>query len=255
MITSNKLITSPKIKHAFFTREGGISNGLYSSLNCGFGTKDLLSNVTENRNRVLSNLGIENGFLLTCHQTHSPNVLTIEKPWPYKNSPRADGMVTNVPGLVLGILTADCAPVLFADSSLGIIGAAHAGWQGALMGVLEATINQMVNLGSCYDDIQVVVGPCISVSSYEVGPEFLERFLNSSLENDKYFKPSIKKNRKMFDLPSYIKGRLKNAGITEVHKIGYDTCTDISRFYSYRRSVLLGETDYGRGISTIALVA
>lgn len=255
MITIKKLETLPKIKHGFFSREGGVSTGIYSSLNCGFGSKDLVNNVTENRNRVLLEMGMQNGSLLTCNQIHSPNALTIKKPWTIKNTPKADGMVTSIPGLVLGILTADCAPVLFADAKLGIIGAAHAGWQGALSGILESTLTEMANLGSCYDDIHVAIGPCISVDSYEVGPEFLKRFLHSSPENSKHFMPSVKEDHYMFDLTSYIESRLQNAGINEIYQTGYDTCRDKSLFYSFRRSILREETDYGRGLSVISIVS
>ena len=183
MITIKPFGSSTSIKHGFFTREGGVSNGLYNSLNCGFGSGDRFENIDTNRNRILLKLNAPDGNLLTCNQIHSAKALTVTKLWGGRNVPQADGMATNIPGIVLGILTADCAPVLFADFTAGIIGAAHAGWQGALNGVLESTTDEMVKLGSSNSQIKAAIGPCIGASSYEIGPEFRETFIKSSAQN------------------------------------------------------------------------
>jgi polyphenol oxidase len=255
MITIDELTSSPKIKHGFFTREGGVSNGLYNSLNCGFGSNDETAKVAENRRRVLAGLAMPEGELLTCYQIHSATALTVTEPWTPETAPEADGMATNVPGLALGILTADCAPVLFADDKAGVIGAAHAGWQGAFKGVMEATLAEMVKLGASCEDVKVAVGPCISAESYEVGPEFWERFMAASTVNAIFFTPSVKEGHYMFNLAGYIAKRLKDAGILEIHIDDHDTCRDEALFYSYRRCVLRGEDDYGREISAISLIS
>ena len=255
MITIKQYNSEPKIKHGFFTREGGVSNGLYNSLNCGFGSGDSFDNVNTNRNLTLLQLGVPKKILLTCNQVHSAKAVTVSMPWSSEDAPKADGMVTNVPGIVLGILTADCAPVLFADSTAGIIGAAHAGWQGALNGILEATAAKMIGLGSSYENISVVIGPCIGEDSYEIGPEFQKNFINSSMKNNIFFKPSQKKGHHMFDLVSYIENRLFKMGIHGIFRTDYDTFRDKDLFFSYRRSVKHREPDYGRELSAITLVA
>jgi YfiH family protein len=255
MITIKPYNFASNIKHGFFTRAGGVSNGLYHSLNCGFGSGDRFENVNTNRNRTLVKLGVPDNKLLTCNQVHSAKALAVAIPWSEEDVPKADGMATNVPGIVLGILTADCAPVLFADSTAGIIGAAHAGWQGALNGILEATADEMIGLGSSYRNISVAIGPCIGEDSYEIGPEFRENFINSSMKNNQFFKPSQRKGHHMFDLVSYVEHRLFKMGISEIYRTGYDTYRDKDLFFSYRRSVKLGEPGYGRELSAITLVA
>ncbi len=254
MITVAELTSSPNIKHGFFTREGGVSEGIYSSLNCGLGSKDIPEKVVENRSRVKAELGISDGELLINYQVHSATAIKVTEAWKPENAPEADGMATNIPGIALGILTADCAPVLFADAKNGVIGAAHAGWQGALNGVIEATLDKMVALGASFSAIKAAIGPCIGQSSYEVGPEFCERFLDAFMKNTDFFVPSVKEGHHMFDLASYVKSRLNEAGIADVFQTGYDTCRDENLFYSYRRSVLRGEKDYGREISAISLL-
>ena len=254
MITIKPFSSLPKIKHGFFTRKGGVSNGLYSSLNCGFGSGDRVENINTNRNCTLLELGAPNASLLTCNQIHSSRALVVTSPWSTDDRPQADGMVTAVPGITLGILTADCAPVLFADPTTGIIGAAHAGWRGALCGILEATIGAMIGLGSLNSNIKVAIGPCIGAGSYEIGPEFRDTFIESSVNNNQFFKPILKKGHHMFDLASYIEHRLLEIGISEIYKTGYDTCQDEDLFFSYRRSVMRGEQDFGRGLSAITLV-
>ncbi len=253
MITIDELSDNPAIRHGFFTREGGVSEGLYGSLNCGYGSGDQADNVTENRNRVVRELGVPEAKLLTCYQEHTATAIVVEKPWSSENAPIADGLATKTPGLALGILTADCAPVLFADDKAGVIGAAHGGWQGALSGILEATLERMVELGADIANVKSAVGPCITQDSYEVGPEFFERFCVASAGNADHFKPSSKDGHHMFDLAGYISARLGQVGIAEIAQTGYDTCQDEHLFYSYRRSVLQGEKDYGREISVIAL--
>ena len=255
MITIKPFSLSPNIKHGFFTRKGGVSEGIYTSLNCGFGSGDYIENVNINRNSTLSELGASNTDLLTCNQIHSSRALVVTSPWGADDRPHADAMVTDVRGLALGILTADCAPVLFADPTAGVVGAAHAGWRGALGGILEATVGEMIGLGSLNSNIKVAIGPCIGAGSYEIGPEFRDIFITSSVNNNQFFKPILKKGHHMFDLASYIEHRLLEIGISEIYKTGYDTCQDEDLFFSYRRSVLRGEQGFGRGLSAIALVA
>lgn len=255
MITAKNCITSPNIKYGFFTRNGGVSKGLYRSLNCGFGSGDFAKNIDTNRKLALLELGVQNKTVLTCNQVHSAKALAVTMPWSRGEIPEADGLVTNVPGIVLGILTADCAPVLFFDSIGGIIGAAHAGWKGALNGILEATANGMVRFGSSYSNIKVAIGPCIGALSYEIGPEFWEVFLNNNKKNNQFFTPSSKKGHHMFDLASYIENRLLKIGVAEVFRTEYDTCRDEDLFFSYRRSVKRGEHGYGTELSAITLVA
>jgi polyphenol oxidase len=255
VIVVEDLTSNSSIRHGFFTREGGVSGGLYNSLNCGFGSADAPENVAENRGRVLQSLKISDGQLLTCYQVHSAKAITVNEAWSFDNAPEADGMATNKPGLVLSILTADCTPVLFADDQAGVIGAAHAGWQGAFTGILEATIAEMVDLGASYGGIKAAIGPSIGQDSYEIGPEFFARFVDGGQENEIFFKPSIKEGHYMFDLTGYVEARLRILGVGEIYQTGYDTCKDEARFYSYRRSVLQGEEDYGREISAISLSA
>tara|TARA_B100000315_G_scaffold209813_1_gene205760 strand:+ start:1759 stop:2526 length:768 start_codon:yes stop_codon:yes gene_type:complete len=253
VIIIDDLTSNPAIRHGFFTREGGVSAGLYGSLNCGYGSDDQLENVTENRKRVVRELGVPDAELVTCYQQHTATALVVEEPWSPEDAPIADGMATRRPGLALGILTADCAPVLFADERAGVIGAAHGGWQGALDGIIEATLERMTELGASIGNIKAAIGPCIAQDSYEVGPEFHERFIKESAHNADYFQPSTKDGHHMFDLAGFVATRLRQVGVAGIGQTGYDTLQDEHLFYSYRRSVLQSEKDYGREISVIAL--
>ena len=241
------------IRHAFFTREGGVSQGIYASLNGGVGSNDKPDDVRENRARMAAALGVTPDRFLSLYQIHSPDVMTVETPWASDARPRADAMVTKVPGLALGISTADCGPVLFADADARVIGAAHAGWKGAFTGVLEATLAAMEKLGAKRGKISVALGPMIRQPSYEVGPEFVERFAAADTANSRFFAPSARADHAMFDLPGYIRSRLEKAGVAQIDDIGLDTCADPERFYSYRRTTLRKEPDYGRHINAISL--
>jgi polyphenol oxidase len=253
-IEAPQLAGKPGLRHAFFTRQGGVSEGIYASLNGGIGSSDDQTRVRENRRRMTQALGVAPDALVSVYQIHSPTVLRVEAPWPADQPrPRADGMVTNLPGLALAIGTADCGPVLFADDEAGVIGACHAGWRGAFTGVLEATLAEMERLGAKRERITVVLGPMISQAAYEVGPEFVERFLDADRANERYFRPSGKEGHALFDLPAFIEARMKAAGVGTFANLGMCTYTDAERFYSYRRTTHRGEADYGRLISAIAL--
>lgn len=239
------------IRHGFFTREGGVSGGIYGGLNVGRGSDDRADDVAENRRRVAAWFGAGPEKLVTLHQVHSPDVIVVSEP-PGDKRPRADAMVTDRPGLVLGVLTADCGPVLFADAKRRVIGAAHAGWKGALDGVLEATIAAMEGLGAARADIVAVLGPSIGPENYEVGAEFVERFVAEDGGNRAFFAPSPRDGHAMFDLPAYTLQRLRAAGV-EAHQIARCTYGEESLFFSYRRSTHRNEKDYGRQISAIML--
>jgi YfiH family protein len=241
------------VRHAFFTREGGVSEGMFTSLNCGFGSGDDPDHVTQNRARAADALGLAADRLITCYQIHSATVLTVTEPWRREQSPRADGMVTDRPGIALGVLAADCAPVLFADPQAGVIGAAHGGWRGALGGVMEATVAAMAALGAEATRIRAGIGPCIAQASYEVGPEFPGRFAETDAESGRFFVPAAREGHFRFDLPGYIAHRLARLGLGSVVDSGCDTVADPTRFFSYRRACLTGERDYGRALAAIAL--
>ena len=241
------------IRHAFFTREGGVSDGVYASLNGGPGSDDAPAKVTENRARMAAALGVAPDRLLTAYQIHSPDVVTVERPWEPQQRPRADAIVTRVPGLAIGVTTADCGPVLFADETAGVIGAAHAGWRGAATGVIEATIAAMERCGADRARIAVALGPMIRQANYEVGPEFVARFQAEDTANARFFQPAERPGHALFDLPGYIATRLTAAGIARVEDVGHCTYADAARFFSYRRSTHRREPDYGRHINAIAL--
>jgi YfiH family protein len=243
----------PGIRHAFFTRHGGVSEGVYASLNGGTGSNDDQAKVRENRARMAAAVGVAPERFLTCYQIHSPDVIAVETPWAADARPRADAMVTRVPNIALGISTADCGPVLFADGEAKVIGGAHAGWRGAFTGVLEATIAAMEKLGAKRSRIAVALGPMIRRQNYEVGPEFVARFEEADPDNARFFAPSQRASHAMFDLPGYIANRLRRAGIEQIDDLGLCTCADAERFYSYRRMTLAGEPDYGRHINAIVL--
>lgn len=247
-------LASPGIRHAFFTREGGVSEGIYQSLNGGIGSRDAPDKVRENRARMAAALGVAPTHLVSCYQIHSPNVIVAATPWTRENTPRADAIVTRVPGLAIGVSTADCGPILFADAEAGVIGAAHAGWKGALTGVLEATIAAMEKLGAQRARIHAALGPLIRQPNYEVGAEFVERFKAADTANEKFFAPSSKAGHAMFDLPGYITSRLKAAEIKSVEDLGLCTYADPARFFSYRRTTHRAEPDYGRHVNAIAII-
>lgn len=253
MITVAPLADIPRLRHAFFTREGGVSRGLYASLNCGLGSGDAPEAVAENRARAMAMLGSPAGALATAYQVHSSRVETVERPWPDDERPKVDALVTRTPGVVLGVLTADCAPVLFADADAGVIGAAHAGWRGARDGVLEATVAAMEQLGAARERIAAAIGPSIGRDSYEVGPEFPAHFRDRAVEADGLFACSTRAGHFLFDLPGYVARRLERLGLRAVAAAGADTCAEDGRFFSYRRACHNGEKDYGRGLSAIVL--
>lgn len=247
---THPLLDSPRIAHGFFTRQGGSSTGIFKSLNCGPGSSDAPEAVRVNRHRVIAALG--GGELCTLHQVHSPDVYVVEGSMPAER-PKADALVTRMPGMILGILTADCGPVLFADNDARVIGAAHAGWKGAFTGVLENTVAAMENLGAKRERIHAVLGPCIAQPSYEVGPEFVARLVDADAENARFFIPSSKPDHAMFNLPRYVLARLLATGIKTADCVGRDTCAEEAHFFSYRRTTLRSEADYGRQISAITL--
>jgi polyphenol oxidase len=242
------------IAHGFFTRGGGHSTGIFASLNCGLGSGDDADLVKMNRDVVARALGVAEGHVVSAHQVHSADVAEVTKVWPLDGRPKVDGLVSRVKGIGLGILTADCGPVLFADAEAGVIGCCHAGWKGAVGGVTDATVDAMVKLGALRENIIAVLGPTISQVAYEVGPEFPKPFLEQSSAHGAFFIPSAKAGHFMFDLPAYLRQRMKGLGLKAVHDLGLCTYSDESRFYSYRRASHRGEADYGRLISAIALV-
>lgn len=239
------------IRHGFFTRTGGVSEGIYRGLNAGSGSGDRPDRVAENRRRVAQSLGTLPGNIVTVHQVHSADAVIVDTPYAGER-PKADAMAASRPGLALGVLTADCGPVLFADPEARVVGAAHAGWKGALGGVLESTIAAMERLGARRERIVAVLGPTISQANYEVGPEFRDRFVAAEPDTDTYFVASRKGGKHMFDLQSYIIARLGRAGVAS-SAIGRCTYAEEEQFYSYRRSVHESEPDYGRLISAIIL--
>jgi polyphenol oxidase len=242
------------ITHGFFTRSGGHSTGVFSSLNCGLGSGDDPDLVKMNRNVVARALGLAAGHVVSAHQVHGVEVAEVRSVWPLEGRPKVDGLVSRTKGIGLGVLTADCGPVLFADADAGVIGCCHAGWKGAVGGVTDATVKAMVALGANAHNIVAVLGPTISKAAYEVGPEFPKPFLEQSSAHGAFFTPSPKAGHFMFDLPAYLRMRLKALDLKAVHDLGLCTYGDEARFYSYRRATHRGEADYGRLISAIALV-
>jgi YfiH family protein len=249
---SSLLLAVPGLRHAFFTREGGVSNGIYASLNGGVGSKDDPVHVAENRRRMAEELKVEPTHFLTAYQVHSPDVVVAAEPWDTPSCPHVDAMVTKTPGLALGVSAADCGPILFVDPHARVIGAAHSGWKGAIGGVLESTINAMEGLGAARSNVIAAIGPLIRQRSYEVGAEFVARFTETDADNAAFFVPSSRANHSMFDLAGYIRRRLERAGILMIDDV--DVCTyDDERMFSYRRSVHRQEPDYGRNIHAIVL--
>ncbi len=257
MITLSVLDGDPtgerRIRHGFFTRRGGVSDGVYASLNCGFGSSDDPAKVEENRAIAARQLGLPAERLVTCHQVHGTAAITVEHPWRRDANPRADGMVSAVPGIALGVLAADCAPVLFADPEAGIIGAAHGGWRGTLAGIMEATVAAMVAQGAALARIRAGIGPCIAQPSYEVGPEFHATFAAADEGSAGFFMAAAQPGHFLFDLGGYIAHRLTRLGLARIERVPHDTAAEEALFFSYRRACLRGETDYGRGLAAIAL--
>lgn len=254
MLTSQNLSAAAGIRHAFFTRAGGVSDGIYASLNCGAGSDDNPDHVQENKRRAAAAFELQEDRLVTLYQVHSPEVVVVTDPVPIRSDrPQADAMVTRTPDVALGILTADCAPVLFADPENKVIGAAHAGWRGALSGVLESTVGAMENLGADRSKIRASVGPCIAQDSYQVGPEFPTPFLKADPANKDFFRPDGETGKHLFDLTGYVRRNLEQTSIGDIEALEIDTYVNDAQFFSYRRTCHRSEADYGRGISAIAL--
>jgi YfiH family protein len=246
-------LSLPGISHAFFTREGGVSEGIYRALNTGLGSNDSRDNVLENRSRAMRHLGTTLESLATPYQVHGTEAVRVEKVWGPGLGPKADAVVTNRPGIAVGVGAADCGPVLFADASSRVVGAAHAGWKGALSGVLESTVAAMEQLGAEPHRIVAVLGPTISAAAYEVGPEFVARFTEAEAGNSRFFQASARDGHSMFDLPAYIVSRLRKAGVGTARSLGLCTYSDEARFFSYRRTTHRREADYGRLLSAIMI--
>jgi YfiH family protein len=241
------------VRHAFFTRQGGVSGGLYASLNGGIGSRDAAAHVAENRARMAAALDVEPRRLLTALQVHSPHVVVVEAPWPPQSRPRGDAIVTRTPGLAIGVTTADCGPILLVDPAARVIGAAHAGWRGALAGIVEATVDAMQRLGAERQNIRAALGPMIRQRNYEVGPDLIAHFAAEDSAADRFFLPAARHGHALFDLAGYIAARLERAGIRHVEDLGLCTYADPARFFSYRRSTHRGEADYGRHLNAIVL--
>lgn len=253
VITAPNLENDTAIRHGFFTRTGGVSAGIYGSLNVGFGSDDESANVTENRRRAMAGLGLDADALHTVYQVHGTDVVTVSEHAPSATRVESDGLVTKTPGVALGILTADCVPVLFADHEHRVIGAAHAGWKGAVSGILDSTVASMVALGAAKSSIAAAIGPAIAQQSYEVGPEFFERFSAEDKTNERYFLPSQRAGHWMFDLKGYVRDRLARLDIQNITDVNLDTYAEDTSFFSYRRATHMGEPDYGRCLSSIGI--
>ena len=252
-LASDALAELPGIRHGFFTRQGGVSSGVYASLNCGLGSGDDLGAVRENRARAMAALGLPGDALATAYQRHSARVILVEEPWSIEARPEVDALVARRPGIAIGILAADCAPVLLADPEARIVAAAHAGWRGALAGVVDAAVEGMVAAGARRQAIRAAIGPAIAQVSYEVGTEFHERFLAEDTTNAAFFRPSARVGHFMFDLPGYLAKRLAGLGLARVESLARDTYAEADLFFSYRRTAREGSRDYGRILSAIAL--
>jgi hypothetical protein len=249
---SQRLLRTPGVRHAFFTRHGGVSKGIYASLNVGEGSNDDPVAVLDNRRSLLGWFGAVS--LSRLYQTHSAQVHVAEAPRPGAfEPPEGDGLITAMPRSAVLVLTADCAPVLIADPLARVVAAVHAGWRGALDGVVESAVTAMVKLGASPERMTAAVGPCIGPDSYEVGPEFVDRFTEAAAANARFFRPGAHENKRLFDLPAYVLHRLAEAGVQDREWIGRDTCAEEEDFFSNRRAVLRGEPDYGRLASAIML--
>jgi YfiH family protein len=253
MIKSPLICSDQGLAHGFFTRQGGVSTGIYAALNCGLGSDDDPAHVAANRARCAEMLGVSAAGLVTAYQVHGIAVADVSASWTPGNGPKADAMVTTRRGIALGILTADCTPILLADAGAGVIGAAHAGWKGAKAGVIEAVVAAMVGQGATQANIVAAVGPVIGAASYEVGPEFRQAFLDDDPAAADFFHDGPR-GRPHFDLPGFVMRRLTGLNLGGIDRIAPDTWADPERFFSYRRSCQLGEPDYGRQLSAIALI-
>lgn len=243
-----------RIAHGFFTRKGGVSEGIYAGLNCGLGSRDAREVVGENRRLVATHLGVPSDHLLTAHQYHSADAIVVTKPWTFETMPKADALVTATPGIAVAALAADCAPVLFADVEARVVAAAHAGWKGALGGILESAVATMETLGARRSRIAAVLGPCIGPTAYEVGPEFEANFLAASTSNAQFFRRPSADARPYFDLPAFVMHRLGAMGLGAAESVTRCTYTHPDDFFSYRRTTHRREPDYGRQISAIVLL-
>jgi purine-nucleoside/S-methyl-5'-thioadenosine phosphorylase / adenosine deaminase len=253
-LKAKNLSSADGIAHGFFGRRGGVSEGIFASLNCGPGSGDDRARVIENRNRVLASLADgADAKLVTLYQIHSPRAVAVAVPWDIGSAPEADAMVTNVPGIALGILTADCAPVLLADHDSKVIGAAHAGWKGAAAGVIASVVNAMEELGANRARIRAAIGPTISQANYEVGPEFRARFMEMNPLLGRHFAAGARPEHWQFDLEGFVGQRLGEAGVGDVERLSVCTYADADAFFSFRRTTHRRETDYGRDISAILL--
>jgi YfiH family protein len=252
-IIAASLANLPGLRHAFLTRQGGVSAGPFASLNLGQRSGDAPANVAANRERAAALLGARADRLVTARQVHSATCLAVTEPWAPDAPPEADALATDRPGLLLGVLTADCAPVLLADSEARVVGAAHAGWRGALSGIVEATVATMGQLGARPDRIHAAIGPCIARESYEVGPEFEEHFLAEDPESARHFAPADGTDRRLFDLKAYVADRLCRAGVGHTDVLPHDTCADEARFFSFRRTTKRREQRFGVQASVVGL--
>ena len=251
-LASPLLSAVPGVRHAFFTREGGVSQGIYASLNAGVGSLDDPAHVAENRRRMAEVMGVAPANFLSLYQVHSPEVVIASEAWDAASRPRADAIVTRTSGIAIGASAADCGPILFADPQARVIGSAHAGWKGALTGVLESTLDAIERLGGQRGNVVAAIGPLIRQQSYEVGAEFVDLFTQADADHARFFVPSVRDGHAMFDLAGFIRMRLERAGVLRIDDTGIDTYSD-DRFFSYRRSVHCKEPDYGRHVHAIVL--
>lgn len=242
-----------RVRHGFFTRHGGVSDGYYASLNCAYRSRDERGNVTENRARVARAVGADPRALVTGYQVHGVAVATVYRPWSVESRPEVDALVTAKPGVALGVTIADCAPLLFADVEAGVIGVAHAGWKGALAGIAEATVEAMEAIGAARANIAAAIGPCIGPESYEVGPEFREKFLAADPASARFFREGTRPDHPLFDLPGYVRARLDALGLGAVEVTGQDTRPDESDFFSYRRACINQDPGFGHNLAAILI--
>jgi hypothetical protein len=249
-VLTSRLLDLPGVRHGFFTRQGGVSGGVYESLNVGLGSRDDPEAVAENRRRVAASFGAE--ALVTCYQVHSATALVADGPWP-AGPPQADAVVSATRGVVCAALAADCAPVLIVDPEARVVAAAHAGWRGALAGIVEAAVRRMEGLGASRPWMRAAVGPCIGPASYEVGLEFRAQFVKADPAYGRFFQAGASEDKRQFDLPGFVLSRLEAAGVTQCEWLGRDTCAEADWFFSNRRAFKTGEPDYGRLVSAIML--
>ena len=249
---THPLLTRAGVRHGFFTRQGGISTGIYDSLNTGVGSDDDSAAVAENRRRIAEVMGGIPDDLAACYQTHSAMTHLANEGW-RGDRPEGDAVVTQTPGVICAVLTADCAPVLLADAEAGVVAAVHAGWKGALGGIVQSAVEAMTRLGARPDGIVAVVGPCIAQASYEVGSDFRDRFVHADPDSARFFTGGGAIDKHQFDLPGFVLHRLEQAGVGDAAWTGDDTCADETRFFSNRRAFQRGEPDFGRLMSAIRL--